>query len=306
MNKRLIYSAIILLVLLLGYYFLRLRAPEERTRRIFDLNADKVDKIEVWNAAERVEITLKDGKWIIPKPFVWDADSTQVERFFTEVLAAEYPITPMSRVADARKSYRLDDENTLHVRVSAGARSAHVLFSNLGNAWDYFCFENGSEVFQVKRKVVQHFGPDFAIWRNPLILRYFEEDLRSVRSRHTNGEFILTRDGAQWTFTSPEESFVVPFDNFALVKIISILQNMRTYIFADGRLPHLREAFEKPDCEVWITDVQGNTKKLSFAKVDQERFMLMVDDDPTLLYQVVYDTVFRFIRPADIFRRIMA
>jgi len=154
--------------------------------------------------------------------------------------------------------------------------------------------------------VVQHFGPDFAIWRNPLILQYFEEDLRSVRSRHTNGEFTLTRDGSQWTFTSPEESFVVPFDNFALVKIISILQNMRTYIFADGRLPHLREAFEKPDCEVWITDVQGNTKKLSFAKVDQERFMLMVDDDPTLLYQVVYDTVFRFIRPADIFRRIMA
>ncbi|MDX9828372.1 MAG: DUF4340 domain-containing protein [Spirochaetia bacterium] len=306
MNKRLIYSAVILLVLLLGYYVLRLRAPEERTRRVFDLDAAKVDKIEVWNATDSVEVILKDGKWILPKPFVWDADSTRVERFFTEVLSAEYPTTPMSREGDARKTYLLDDENTLHVRVSAGTRSAHVLFSNLGNAWDYFCFENGSEVYQVKRKVVQHFGPDFAIWRNPLILQYFEEDLRSVRSRHTNGEFTLTRDGSQWTFTSPEESFVVPFDNFALVKIISVLQNMRTGVFADGRLPHLREAMNKPDCEVWITDVQGNTKKLSFAKVDNERFMLMVDDDPTLLYQVVYDTVYRFIRPADIFRRIMA
>ncbi|HQQ67400.1 MAG TPA: DUF4340 domain-containing protein [Candidatus Cloacimonadota bacterium] len=306
MNKRLLISAVILLVLLLGYYFLRLRAPEERTRRIFDLNAAKVDKIEVWNATDRVELILKDGKWIIPKPFVWDADSTRVASFFADVLAAEYPITPMSRKAGARQRYLLDDANTLHIRVSAGARSAHVLFSNLGNAWDYFCYENGSEVYQIKRKVVQHFGPDYAIWRNPLILQYFEEDLRSVRSRHTNGEFTLTRDGSQWTFSSAEDNFVVPFDNFALVKIISILQNMRTDIFADGRLPHLRKAFEKPECEVWITDIKGKTIKLSFAKVDKERFMLMVDDDPTVLYQVSYDTVYRFIRPADIFRRIMA
>lgn len=304
MNKKTrIILVILLALLLLSYLLLKFNAPHEKTRRVFRLDPNKVDRIDIWNSEETLHLNLIDGIWTIAEPFVWEADSTKVAAFFEEVLNAEYATTSMSEGPDSAKRYELQDDQALHVQVYAGRKSEHLLFSNLGNPWDYFRFANENQVYQVKSKIAQLYQPEQVNWRSPLILQYWEEDLASIRCKYADQDFSLSRDGSEWTYTDAQQSFPIAFDNFGLVKIISILQNMRASIFADGRDSAFQQAFKEPLCEVWITTVKAETRKLSFAEVDNERHMLMVDDDPAVLFQVSYDTVFRFMRDAGIFRR---
>lgn len=304
MNKKTrLILAIVLALLLIAYILLRLNAPEEKTRRIFALDTQKIDKIEIWDSEDKIEMELIEGIWKIKEPFVWNADSTRIAGFFEHVLEAKYAHKAMSVGKDAASRYKLKDEDALHIRVSAGRKSAYALFSNMGNPWDYFRYASGSDVFQVKSKVVQRYHPQPINWRSPLIFQYWEEELATIRAKYADNDYTLSREGLNWTYRDSNQNFSVAFDNFSLVKIISVLQNMQIYIFADGREPYYREAFAQPLCEVWITDTEGKTRKLSFAKVDNERHMLMVDDDYNVLYQVSFDIVFRFMRNAELFRR---
>jgi len=307
MNKKYrIGLLIVLALLLLLYIFLRYNAPEEKTRRVFDLKPEQITKIEIWDAEDEIEMNLLEGIWKISEPFVWDADSTRISDFFAEVVNAEYATTPVSLGADAPTRYQLTDEAALHMKLSSGRKSVLVLFSNLGNSWDYFRFDGDDKVYQLKNKLVQSYNPQQINWRSKLVFQYYEEDLRKIRSRHESGDFTLTRDGSKWTYQDASDTFEVPYNNFSLVKIISVLQNMQIFILADGRSEVFREAFKEPLCEVWITDTRGETRKLSFAKVDNERHMLMINDDPHVIYQVSFDIVFRFMRHAELFMRELA
>lgn len=303
-KKKRIIPAAILALLLITFLILRLNRPEEKTRPLFGLNPQKIDKIEIWEGEDRVDMAMVEGIWKISEPVVWNADSTKVAGFFEDVLAARYATTPMSLGPDAPNRYNLQEDSAMHVRVSSGNKSVHLLFSNMGNPWDYFRFAGDDNVYQVKSKVVQRYQPLMINWRSPIVLQYFEEDLASIRAKHADNDYILTRDGSRWVYQDARQTFDVYFDNFALIKIISILQNMRTYVFADGREEHFTEAFKTPELEVWITDTEAKTRKLSFVKVDNERYMLMVDDDPHVLYQMGFDTVFRFMRNPEIFKRV--
>lgn len=304
MNKKIrLFLPILLLILIISYLLLRNNAPEEKTRSVFSLKPEKIDQIEIWTSEDSLLLRLIDGTWKIPVPIEWEADSTKVNRLFEDVFAAEYATTAVSSGKTALEYYELDDASALHVKATAGSKSVHILFSNLGNSWDYFRHAGDNQVYQVKNKVVQYFQPQHVYWRKPFTLQYWEEELRSIRSRHAENDFTLSRDGSQWTYTDASQSFIVPFDNFGLVKIISILQNFSTNILADGRDQQLLQAFQEPLCEVWITTTSGKTHKLSFAKLDKDRHMLMVDDDSRVLFQVSFDTVFRFMRHAEVFRR---
>lgn len=305
MNKKkrhiLLVALFLLLVLYLLLHFFR---PEERTRKVIDLKREAIDKILIWDNSAKLEIKREGERWMLQDPVVWAADSSRVASFFERVVDARYATKAMSIDPNAATNYGLSDAAALHIQVFAGNRSRHLLFSNLGNEWDYFRWAGKSEVYAIKSKVVQFFAPDLLIWRSPLFLRYYEEQIRSIRSKHKDNDYTLTRKGSDWSYKDAHNSFPVDFNNFALVKIISILQNFSTHIFIDGRTPEYEEAFKEPLCEVWITDTEGKVRSLSFAKLDDKRHLLLVDNDYSVLYQVEFDSVYRFMRGPEIFRMI--
>ena len=302
MKKTRLILVILLAVLLLSYFVLRIAKPAERSKKVFRLNLDKVEKIESFNSEDRLEWNLDEGIWKVNSDVLWQADSLKIHELFENVLKAEYPTTAMSDAEGAVQRYQLKDEQALHIRVSEKSKVVHVLFSNLGNVWDYFRYADDSTVYQVKSKVVQHFQPELINWRSPIIIHYWEEELQQIKVKHEKNTYTLKRDDTEWTFQDARNDFEVETNNYALVKIISILQNFRSYIFVSGEDEEYQTAFENPKCTVWITDMKGETRKLDFAEFDSHRFILRIDDDMSVLHQVEFDTVFRFIRHPEIFK----
>ena len=302
MKRTKLILIILLAALLLTYFVLRIVKPQESSKNVFRLNLDKVEKIEIFNSAQELELILDEGIWKVSTDVLWKADSLKIYELFEHVLKAEYPTTAMSDAEGAVERYELKDDEALHIRVSDKSRQVHVLFSNLGNAWDYFRYAGDSKVYQLKSKVVQLYQPDLINWRSPIIIHYWEDELKQIKVRHAKNTYTLKRDGADWTFQDARNNFELDSNNYALVKIIGILQNFRSYIFVSGEDELYREAFDNPMCTVWITNMQGETRKLDFGEYDAHRFMLRIDDDMSVLHQVEFDTVFRFTRNPEIFK----
>lgn len=302
MKRTKLILIILLAALLITYLVLRIVKPKESSKDLFRLNLDKVEKIEIFNAEQSIELILDEGIWKVKSDILWEADSLKIHDLFENVLKAKYPTIAMSQAEGAIERYELEDDMALHIRVSDSSRTAHVLFSNLGNAWDYFRYAEDSNVYQVKSKVVQYFQPDLMNWRSPIIIHYWEEDLKQIKVKHEKNSYTLKREGADWTYQDAKNDFEVETNNYALVKIISIMQNFISYIFVSGEEEQYQTAFEDPMCTLWITDVKGEVRKLDFAKFDAHRFMLRIDDDMSVLHQVEFDTVYRFTRNPEIFK----
>lgn len=302
MKRSKLILIILLAVLLLAYLALKVMKPSESSKEVFRLNLNKIEKIEIFNSDDKMELILDEGIWKVNRDVIWEADSLKIHELFENVLKAEYPTTAMSEAEGAVERYQLQDNEALHIRAYEKSRQVHVLFSNLGNPWDYFRYAGDNKVYQIKSKVVQDFQPDIINWRSPILIHYWEDDLKQIKVQHAKNTYTLKRDGPNWSFHDKMNDFEVESNNFALFKIISILQNFRSYIFVSGEDEEYQKAFAKPMCTLWITDTQDEVRKLDFAEFDAHRFMLRIDDDMSVLHQVEFDTVFRFTRNPEIFK----
>ncbi len=303
MKKAKLILIIVLAALLLVYIVLKLSNPSERTRPVFRINPQRLVHIEIFNSEQDVKLVKEDGIWKTANPVLWPADSLKVHNFLEDVIKAGYSPTPMSQSESAIKRYELEDNQALHIRVSDGSREIHALFSNLGNPWDYFRYADEQDVYQIQSKVVQKYQPDIVNWRSAELIHYWEDELRQIKVEHESNTYTLDRLGTEWYYRDAKNDFEVDFDNFSLVKIVNILQNFRSYIFASGEDEEYRTAFENPMCTVWITDTAGDTRKLEFVSFDDHRHLLRIDEDNSVLFQVGFDTVFRFTRNPEIFKR---
>ena len=303
MKKSNLITLIVLVVLIATYFLLKTKDSKERTRDLISLDINKLDSIEIWDSENRIHLIPDEGVWKLKDPVLWPADTLMVNSFLQEIVKAEFPSTPMSEGKHAVSRYDLEEDKAMHIRLKAGSKSEHLLFGNIGNAWDYFRREGEDTVYQTRTRIIQQFSPIIMNWRNPLVIHYWEDDLATIRVEHPNNKYTLTRNGLQWTFKDAKHDFEVVNHNFALTKIVGILQNFRSYSFVSGEDDESRALFEKPVATVWITDTKGKTNKLCFAEYSDKRYVMLLNDDYSVLYHVEFDTVFRFTRNPEIFMR---
>ncbi|MDD4309396.1 MAG: DUF4340 domain-containing protein, partial [Candidatus Cloacimonetes bacterium] len=218
--------------------------------------------------------------------------------------SARYPKTPMGEGKEAIKRFKLQDKEALHVIVSdkSGRKRIHTMFSNLGNPYDYFRYSGSDKIYQIKSKVAKSYLPDLPMWRSPHVVKHEESELISIEVKHLRNSYTLTRKQYDWYFKDALNDFKIPRTNWAIMKVVHVLGNLDTFVFIDDGSRKLADMFLTPDCQVTLNLSGNRTKVLSFAKYDDSQYLLMVDNDASVLFYVSFDTVFRFMRHADVFR----
>jgi hypothetical protein len=303
MKKNKLILLIVLVILIALYFALRQKDSVERNQSLVSLDPQLIDRISIWDQEARIDLYKSEGIWKLSDPVPWPADTLRIAMLWQKVIEGKYNDVPMSDGKAALSRYNLEDENALHISLQAGSRKEHLLFSNIGNAWDYFRRAGDNTVYQAQNHFAQDLAPILINWRNPEIIKYWEHEIKQIRVEHEKNKYSLIRDGVKWTFKDAKHDFEVVNHNFALSKIVSILQNLNSHVFISGDDPKFKAVFDKPVATVWITDTKDKTRKLTFAKFIDQRYVLMLDDDPSVLYQVEFDTVFRFTRNPEIFMR---
>lgn len=301
-NRKLLI--IILLLLVAAYFLLRLRQPQERQSRIYDLDSLSIGTIEVFDQADTLKFKKLNGVWNLTSPVAWAADTLRIQALFMRVLNAKFPKTTMGEGKEAIKNYLLEDDKALHIVVgdAKGRNKIHTMFSNVGNPYDYFRYAGSDKVYQIKSKVFNTFTTELSTWRSPHVVYHEEGDLDSIDVVYTKNSFTLTRKKYDWFYKDAREEFPIPTTNLGIMKVVSILANLDTYVFVDGGANEYLPKFAKPECEVTLHLTDKTTQMLSFVRLEDDRYLLMVDKDPSVLFMVPFDTVFRFMRHADVFR----
>lgn len=306
MKRNKLILLVILLVLIGAYFVLKLNQPEEKQTRIFDLDSLSIGTIEIYDQSDTLKFAIKDGTWYLTSPVAWAADTLSIQALFKDVLMAKSPKTSMGEGKEAIANFRLKDNQALHIIAGdkKGKKRIHTMFSNMGNPYDYFRYYGSNKVYQIKSKVARNFSTELSSWRSPTIVHHYEEELLSIDVVHPKNSFTLTRKGYEWFYKDAIEAFPIPPTNRAIMKVVNILANMDTYIFIDDKQEEYAAKFAKPDCTVTLHLVNNQTQVLTFVKANDDNYLLMVDGDASVLFTVTYDTFFRFIRHAAVFREV--
>lgn len=302
MKRNRLILAGILLLLVATYIILRINRPEEKLRPVYDLKTKEISKIEVYDQADTLKLELQKGIWKLVSPVSWEADTLRIQELYSKVLVAKYPTTPMGEGKEAIKRYKLGDDQALHIVVDDGSKRVHAMFSNLGNPYDYFRFAGSEKVYQIKAQVGNIFTTQLYTWRSPHVVNYEEAELERISVKHLRNKYLLTRKQYDWYFKDDVNDFKIPQTNLAIMKVVNILSKLDTYLFVDGGEKEHLNKFDKPDCEVTLFLTDKSQRELSFVEYDDQQYLMMVDNDPSVLFVVSFDTVFRFMRHAEVFR----
>jgi hypothetical protein len=283
---------------------LRLKRPDEKQTRIYDLDSLAIMNIEIKEGETSLKFKKIKDVWTLVEPVTWRADDERMKLLFSTVLSAKHPKTAMGEGADAVKRYKLQDSEALHIYISneSGSKRIKTMFSNLGNPYDYFRYEGSDKVYQIKAKVVNIFKADLPNWRSPNVVNHNEEDLLRIDITHGKRSFSLTRVQYDWFYKDSREEFKIPDNNLGIMKVVNALANLNTYVFVDGGDKSYLDRFKTPDCVVTLQLTNNRTQELSFAKNSDDNYLMMVDKDESVLFMLSFDTVFRFMRHAEMFR----
>ncbi len=303
MKNRNLILVIIFVALLATYFLMRKSTPVERKASLFGVDSTDVKTIELIHSNESIKLTKTDSEWFIVEPIKWNADELMMQNLFDSIIKAEVPLTVIARGSDSYFRYGLDDENALQVLVYNYKKRlmGHVYFGNSGAPNDYLRRANDDRVYQIKDKVKGKFAVTEGYWRDPRVLRLYEKDIKSIDITHADQNYSLIKESDGWRYRNNSEDFMIHPENRQLMRVLNILHKLETRVFLDGQGDKYAENLKYPFCEVRVNLSNGNTRKLTFIK-DAAYNYLMLDDDPSVLYAIMGDTIDRFIRSSQLFK----
>jgi len=304
MNRRYKILIPILLLLVALFFYLRRQAPVEQTFRLFHADSLQIARIEIRQSERYVLLEKQDGIWMMTHPQRWRAQMSLIDNLFRDLINNEISTTIISESTEHDRFYGLDSPDALVLKLydSHGRILDNVRIGNAGNPFDYIRREGSNAIYQTRAKVANVFVPEPQHWRDPRLLDIAEHQILRIAVRYRKNSYTLAPDPPYWRYTDSRESFMIPLENTAIVRVLNVLNQLQTYTFYEGDNTQYLPLFEDPDCTVEVFLRDRTKRKLTFTRLSDTEFLLMLDDDSTVLYSVLFDTVNRFTRASEIFR----
>lgn len=304
-KDKIVLLVILLLLLALVIYFKFAKNTKEILKPIFSADSTAVAKIEIADRDTSITFEKEQARWMITKPVKWNVKDDHFEAFLNEVIFRHYSPKPVASGKAALEEYRLTRENALRVKAynSKGKLLKEVWFGDPGNPYDYFCFEGDTNIYQIRRKVLQFYRPHFDSWRSPYVVSVNWDELLSIKVRHENGSYELHRDGGAWHYKDQREEFEIPPGNQTMGKILNSLANMGAHtMLEDDEIPS-RDELGKAVCDIDLGLVDKSRIKISFHPWEQY-YLMQTDLHPGSHFMMVADTLMRFTRDVSLFRAV--
>lgn len=302
MKRKQLILLLILLLLVAGYFWLRTRSPRESLKPVFAVDSLRVGRIEIAQGDNKIVFSKTPQGWKISQPIDWDVEPDRFGSFFRDVIQGKYANTVIGEGSEAVASYQLQDSLAFRVKVwdTRDRLRRQVLFANLGHPFDYFRYAGQDKVYQIRQKVASQFKPDLANWRKPNVLSLSPDRLSRITVRHPKNSYVLSRNADIWHFKDKVAEFDVQPGNVTMAKIQNILARLDAYTILQGKEAPALQELGDPICEVDILLTDKSQRQIRFYKY-KDNYLMTVDTHPDMYFEVIFDTVFRFTRHAQLF-----
>ncbi len=178
-----------------------------RSRKVLDLAASDLGKLEIQRGAEAYTLQQDKGTWKLTAPVQADVDSSKVSKLAGEVSkvdAVEF-ITDTPKAEDLDKVYGLAKPSLTAKLFPADAKQPVQILTlgkPRGDKETYAHLENGP-VFVVKKELRDELDRDSLAYRPLEILHSLKDKIRELAIQKDGTEYRLLYDGKTWKLRGP-------------------------------------------------------------------------------------------------------
>jgi hypothetical protein len=184
-----------------------------RNRKVLDVAASSLQKIEIERPSETFALAQKEGKWSLAAPVTADVDQNKAENLADDLarLEANEFVSGETKAEDLEKTYGLAKPALKAKLTFADAKTpARTLIVGKERPFkdDYYARFDDGPIFLLKKSVREALDKDSLSYR-PLTPVKFESDLvRAVTEKKEDAGFELRRADKTWKLVAPFEAGV--------------------------------------------------------------------------------------------------
>jgi hypothetical protein len=301
--KRLLWPILILALLAAILIFVqnqrdKSKAPE-RTTNFLDLNANKVDRLDIERLGSKVELKRIDGLWhvmidSVPKP----ADTAMVAGLVE--MATNIEVGGVESSNPAKQSiYQVDTMLGTRVTLFAGERElAGMIIGKNAQGYDYSYVRklDSDDVYRARGLMAYQFNKPPQNWRERTIANIDTAGLHTIEFHYRDEKFSLERTDTVWYVIGDK----ISGSQTALADSVELFKRLLVNLKTDDFYQDIDSAFvqtDNPMLELVLKHTNGDAERLLVygASENENRYYLRTEDsrEVFVLYESKYSQLTR-------------
>ena len=297
-SKKVFLLILILMVLFIVIYLAQRKTPIDKRINLFSRPLEEIQYISMSNIEDSLhfEKDLETNEWRITFPYTRKISSQKLIDLFTNVLTIQRFNKILTDDPNKLSQYRVTSETGN--RLVIYDKNHEVIddyYFGIADLLTYGAARRTSElaVYELTANVFNQISPKFFLWRENEIIKINISAIDSIQVFQKNNNYTLINQQTRWFYKNSTESF--PLDNLhrSFARILSLLQNMKTYNFLDEAYDEYSHLFDEPLLEIKFY-TNNKTDTLLFTYLNDRSCLIKVNDETDTLYLGSYDMVNRF------------
>lgn len=306
MNKNTRIYIGILLILILIFAFVKLSDNKTEKRiRFFDVDSLEIATIILSSSTDTLRLDKTSSTWTITSPVTCEVNPQNIDDFFDKVLTVETSSIPVSESTSSHSDFNVTD--SLGFSITLLDSDEKILNESIVGKSSNYNFSHGrtlktKEVYQLNSNISTVLNPNLNRWRKKEIFEIPEENIMGIQVQMKESNYQLMKSDSLWIASDGLDDVAIDPVNSTLKSIIDNLKIFRASDFVDANYEEYSELMSDPEFIVTITDINNNIINLKFAKLEEKKYILQLDEQQDPLY-IVYDHMAkRFIKTLEDFR----
>ncbi|MCF7793414.1 MAG: DUF4340 domain-containing protein [Candidatus Cloacimonetes bacterium] len=287
MNKNNKIYLIILAVLVVLFLITKMNNKTEKIIDFFDVDSVKIAKFSVTDANGTITLQNVNGSWEITDPIQYKADQAKVENVFDKVLNAKTSSLPLSDSQQSLPNYELQDSVAVFLTffdVNDKVLDATYFGKMKGQSKTPARKENSNEVFLLDQSVHYLLKADTQNWREKTVTTIEEESIEKISVLYDDSGYELSKQDTAWFYADGDNTATLKEDNSTVRSIVTALKRVTSTQFKDNEFEKYEAALAKPDLEIGVVQLDGNSVYLRLAKDDESKYVMQLNNDTETLF----------------------
>jgi hypothetical protein len=306
MNKNNKIYLIILAVLVILFLITKMNNKTEKIINFFDVDSVKIAKFSIKDAKGEITLEKMNDSWQITDPINYQADQVKIENIFKRVLIAQTSSLPLSDKENSLSNYELQD--SLAILLTIYDQNDKTLdatyFGKLkGQSKTPARKKDSNEVYLLDQSVSYLLKSDTQYWREKTVATIEEESIEKISVLYADHGYELTKEDTAWVYADGENVLTLKEDNSTLRSLVNSLKRITSTQFKDNEFEKYEAALAKPDLEIGIVQLDGNSIYLRLAKSEDSKYVMQLNNDTETLFVQYEGWVKRFQKTFEDFNK---
>lgn len=306
MNKNNKIYLIILAVLVILFLITKMNNKTEKIINFFDIDSVKIAKFSIKDAKGEITLEKMNDSWQITDPIIYQADQAKIGNIFERVLIAQTSSLPLSDKENSLSNYELQD--SLAILLTIYDQNDKTLdatyFGKLkGQSKTPARKKDSNEVYLLDQSVSYLLKSDTQYWREKTVATIEEESIEKISVLYADHGYELTKEDTAWVYADGENVLTLKEDNSTLRSLVNSLKRITSTQFKDNEFEKYEAALAKPDLEIGIVQLDGNSIYLRLAKSEDSKYVMQLNNDTETLFVQYEGWVKRFQKTFEDFNK---